>query len=95
MADKLQDAIRRGQEVEHLFEDGAVDRAFDETGREIKDLWARTASEEAGKREELYREWHGLRAVRARLQRVLSEAKKAEAELKAQELENARRARSA
>ena len=74
MNDKRQQ-IRRAEHVQELLKDKELKSAWASVESDIVAMWGNTASDEADKREALYREWHGLKAVRARLERVVNAGK--------------------
>ena len=76
MDKKLRDAER----VARLLEDNDLVEAFKSVESDIKEMWSLTKSDEIDKREELYRELHGLQSVYARLKRTVNVGKLAEPE---------------
>ena len=79
--DKLKSAIVKANKIEEFLSQDYVKSAWVSVEADIFRMWALTKTHEQEKREEYYRELHGLRAVKARLQKWVNEGKKAEAEL--------------
>lgn len=87
--DKLGEKIRIGQQTERWFNDPATKAVFIELGEDITTLWSKTKSDQSDERERLYRELHGLGALRQRILKRISDGKKAAHEVE----ENAKRQR--
>lgn len=77
--DELKRAIQRGLNAARLLQN--TEEAWADVRKELHKMWEFTESQGAETREALYRELHALKAVRARIERRVSEGKKAEAEL--------------
>lgn len=95
MVDKRKAAILRGERTSRWLEESEVQRVFTELAEDIAAFWANTASDQDEERERLYREMHGLRALRKRILQVVHEGKKNVVEVEADERSSrAQRARS-
>lgn len=81
MADKLKEAIIRGERTARWLEETEVQRVFDELTDDIAVLWSSTKSDQDDERERLYREMHGLRALRKRILQIIQDGKKAAIEV--------------
>ena len=79
--DKIKAKIIKGDRVQRLLDDQDVQEALTAVEAELHAMWASTKSEDQAKREELYRELHGLSALKARLQRFVNDGIKARQEL--------------
>ena len=79
--DKLKESIVRAEIVQRLLDDENINSAFLNIEGDIYKLWTSTKSDESDKREEIYREYRGLMALKARLQRYVNEGKKAQEEV--------------
>ena len=79
--DKVKEAIRRGERTKRWFEDQEVQKVFKELGEDIVVLWTKTASDQDDERERLYREMHGLTALRRRILKIIEDGRKAEHEV--------------
>ncbi len=77
--DKLKAAITRGQRTAEWYENERVQQVFKELEEDICVLWTKTASDQDEERERLYREMHGLRALRRRILKIIDDGKKAKA----------------
>lgn len=73
--------VKKGQAVEAWFSIPDVQTIFNELDQDIKTLWAQSASDQEDERERLYRELHGLRALKERITKIIKDGKKAEQEL--------------
>lgn len=78
---QLKEAVRRGEAVERFLESEHVSGLWTIIEADLYGMWAATRSEGTDKREELYRELHGLKALQARLRRMAQEGRKARHEL--------------
>lgn len=76
----LKRAIQRADKTQKLIE--TYRDAWKELEADIWRMWTQTKSEDKETREDLYREYHGVKAVQAKFQRIVNDGKKAEAELK-------------
>lgn len=89
--DKLRASVKQADEVSRLLENNYLRAAWVATEKQILQMWRDSKSDEQDKREELYREYHGLQAVKARLQRVVNEGTKAVHELARAEKQSGKR----
>jgi len=87
MTDVLKEAIQRGARTERWMKQKEVQRVFQELGEDIASLWTKTLSDQGEERERLYREIHGLGALRKRILKIIDDGKKAAYEVE----ENAKR----
>lgn len=81
MTDKAKSAIIRGEKVDKWYKNREIQRIFAELREDIAILWMKTASNQEEERERLYRESHGLQAIEKRIQKIISEGKKAKASI--------------
>lgn len=81
MKTKDKHAIARAERVRLALENEEIKTAFEDVKNDIYLLWEKTASNQEDERERLYRELHGLKAVRTRLSRAIQEGKKAQVEI--------------
>lgn len=81
MVDKTRAAIARAEHAQALLNDPIFMDAWAEVEKEIITKWMSSTSDDELGRESCYRELHGLRAVRARLERAINAGKLAEKEL--------------
>lgn len=81
MEDKTRKAILRGEQTANWLANTQVQRVFSELEEDIAILWAKTASDQDNERERLYREMHGLRALKRRILKIIDDGKKAQARL--------------
>lgn len=72
----------RGQRTAQWFENKEVQVIFRQLERDIYVLWSQTKSDQEDERERLYREMHGLRALKERVKMIIDAGKRAEEELK-------------
>ena len=72
----------RGIRTNQWFESEQVQTILQELERDIYILWAESKSDQEDERERLYREMHGLRALKERIKMIIDAGKKAEEELK-------------
>lgn len=83
MPDKTHNAILRGEQAANWMANAQVKAVFADLEEDIALLWARTASDQDDERERLYREMHGLRALKRRILKIIDDGKKAQARLDA------------
>lgn len=81
MADKLREAINAAEHAQRVLNDPVLTDAWAGVESDIITLWRESSSDDVDGREALYREWHGLKAVKARLERAIAAGKLAEKEL--------------
>lgn len=81
MVDKTRAAILRGDRTAEWYNTEAVQIVFREIEEDICVLWTKTASDQDNERERLYREMHGLRALRRRILKIIDDGKKAKAKV--------------
>ena len=74
----LKRAIVKADKVQKTIEAHAD--VWDSLASDIWHLWRKTKSDDQETREALYREYHAILAIRAKLQRAVNECKKAEEE---------------
>lgn len=79
MVDKLRATILRGERTGEWYAKDQVQKVFQEIEEDIALLWAKTASDQDDERERLYREMHGLRALKRRILKIIDDGKKAKA----------------
>lgn len=75
----LKRAIQKADKTQKLID--AYQEAWDELESDLWKLWKSTKSDEKDKREDIYREYHGMKALQAKFQRIVNEGKKAADEL--------------
>lgn len=78
----LTEIAARAQRTKIWFEYEEVQIIFDELEVDILTMWVQSASDDADGREMLYREIHGLRALKERIKKIIAAGKKAEEEMK-------------
>jgi hypothetical protein len=78
---ELKQAVSRGAAVEQFLDSSHVKDLWSTIEAEICQMWATTKSDAVEKREELYRELHGLRALKAKLRGAVQAGIRAEHEL--------------
>lgn len=83
MADKARATILRGERTADWYANDRVQQVFEEIQQDISLLWEKTASDQDDERERLYREMHGLRALRHRILKIIDDGKKAKARIQA------------
>lgn len=81
MADKLKNAILRGQRTAEWYEKPIIQQIFAELRADIKELWSQTPSSDEDERERLYRQVHGLDMLQSRILEIIRTGKKAQIEL--------------
>lgn len=84
MPDKLKEKLNRAEHAQALLNDALFTDSWAAVERGIHEMWANSKSDEDDKREALYRQLFGLKAVRAQLERCINEGKLAEKELEHQ-----------
>lgn len=82
--DKTRQAIRRAEHAKALLDDPTLTGAWGQVEGDLHKMWASSKSDEMDGREALYRELHGLKSVRARLEQTINAGKLAEKELEHQ-----------
>jgi len=75
----LKSAVRKADKTRKLIE--SYQEYWAELDVDLWKLFCNTRSDEKEKREDIYREYHAARALRAKLERVVNEGRKAEEEL--------------
>lgn len=78
MRDIRKEQIQRGDRTTRLIEDKDIRLTLEELRQDIFILWEKTAGDQEDERERLYRELHGLKALRVRLSRIIEAGKKAQ-----------------
>ena len=78
----LKRAIQKADKTKQVIE--AHKDVWEGLEVDIWRMWKGTKSADKDAREDLYREHHAILCIRAKLQRIVSEGKKAEEELRAQ-----------
>jgi hypothetical protein len=82
MSKNYKKILARADRVRQWFEDEEVKGLFNQLEQDIFTLWSESASSQEDERERLYREMHGLRALKERIKKVISEGRAAEEEIK-------------
>ena len=85
----LKRAVQKADKADKVIK--STEEAWAELHVELWDMWKSTKSDDADKREEIFREYHAGKALRAKLVRVVNEGKKAEEELKQQQVKHGNR----
>ena len=80
----LKRAMAQGEQAARTLE--AHRDLWAELEADIWKMWKASKSDDKDGREDLYRELHGIKAVQARLKRIVDHGKKAEEELKQQKV---------
>ena len=80
----LKRTSHKGAQAVKLIEDHK--ELWDDVEGDLLKMWRDSASEDAGGREALYREYHAIKAVQARMQRLVDQGKRADEELKQQKV---------
>ncbi len=75
----LKRAVQKADQVKRLIDTHKV--IWEELEADIWKMWQASGSDDRERREDLYREQHAIKAIRARLNRLVNEGKKAEEEL--------------
>jgi len=75
----LRAAVKKGDKAAKMVKSQA--ELWGGLDADLWQLWCGTKSEEKEKREDIYREYHASKALRARLQRIANEGRKAREEL--------------
>ena len=88
----LKRAIQKADKTQKLIE--TYQEAWDELEGDLWKMWKATKSADPDKREELYREYHACKALQAKLLKVVNEGKKAEEEIKQQQVKHGNRHRT-
>lgn len=84
MDDKIKQAIRKAEHAKTLLENPVLTGAWEQVEGDLHKMWANSKSDDTDGREALYRELHGLKSVRARLEQTINAGKLAEKELEHQ-----------
>jgi len=84
MDDKLKQALRKADYAHALLADPTLIDAWEKVEGDLHKMWAASKSDDTDGREALYRELHGLKSVRARLEQTINAGKLAEKELEHQ-----------
>lgn len=79
--DKRKEAIRRADAASRFLEHEQTKGLWAIIETDIYGAWVSSRSTDTEGREACYRELHGLRALKARLTRIIKEGRKAEEEL--------------
>lgn len=82
--DKTRQALRKAEHAKTLLEDPTLTGAWEQVEGDLHKMWAASKSDDTDGREALYRELHGLKSVRARLEQTINAGKLAEKELEHQ-----------
>ena len=77
--DKLKATINKGLVAQQLLEE--MTPIFAQVEADIHHLWAATKTDDSEGREAAYRELHGLKAVKARIDTMITSGKLAEQQL--------------
>ena len=88
----LKRAIQKAEKTQKVID--STKEAWDELHVELWEMWKSTKSDDQDKREEIFREYHAAKALKAKLLRVVNEGKKAEEELKQQKVKHGNRSRT-
>ena len=73
--------VRDAERVSKILEDPFFVEMLDSIEQAVVRMWIESGSNEYDKREDLYREMHGLRALKARMKHIIDLGKIAEKEL--------------
>lgn len=82
MSKNYKEILARAQRAKSWLEDKDVQAIFDQLESDIFTLWSQSLSDQSDERERLYREMHGLRALKVRINQIIDNGRKAEEELK-------------
>ena len=91
--DKRKQAIQRAERTTQFLENEQIKAFWAMIEADIVQMWATSKSDDADGRELCYRELHGLRALRSRLDGIIKAGRKAEEELKHEQSDRARASR--
>lgn len=72
MVDKVKENIYTGERAKKLLESDEFIRTFEDVRQDIFLLWEKTKSSQEDERERLYREIHGLKAVKHRIDNLVT-----------------------
>ncbi len=88
----LKRAIQQADKVQKTID--AHKDVWDDLDADIWKMWKATKSDAKETREDLFREHHAIQAIQARLQRAVNEGRKADEELKQQQVKHGNRSRT-
>lgn len=85
--------LRKAELARAFLENEQIQRLWTIIEADIVKMWAGSASTDMDGREACYRELHGLRALKARLDGIVTDGRKAEEELKHEQSDRTRPSR--